>query len=67
MSKTLTTQVQKPTNATSSINDKALRGMADAIFKQLQNEGCEAKDIISVSSQLLGLVSDQIKESATVQ
>jgi len=67
MSKTLTTQVQKPTNATSSINDKALRSMADAIFKQLQNEGCEAKDIISVSSQLLGLVSDQIKESATVQ
>ena len=67
MSKTLTTQVQKPTNATSSINDQALRSMADAIFKQLQNEGCEAKDIISVSSQLLGLVSDQIKESATAQ
>jgi N-acetylglucosamine kinase-like BadF-type ATPase len=67
MAKTLTTQVQKPTNATSSINDKALRSMADAIFKQLQNEGCEAKDIISVSSQLLGLVSDQIKESATAQ
>jgi hypothetical protein len=67
MSKTLTTQIQKPTIATSSINDKALRIMADAIFKQLQNEGCEAKDIISVSSQLLGLVSDQIKENATAQ
>lgn len=67
MAKTLTSQVQKPTNATPGINDKALRSMADAIFKQLQNEGCEAKDIISVSSQLLGLVSDQIKESATAQ
>jgi hypothetical protein len=65
MSKNLTTQVQKPTNATP--NDKALRSMADAIFKQLQNEGCEAKDIISVSSQLLGLVSDQIKERTSPQ
>ena len=66
MSKNLTTQVQKPTNVTPGINDKALR-MADAIFKQLQNEGCEAKDIISVSSQLLGLVSDQIKERTSPQ
>ena len=67
MSKNLTTQVQKPTNVTPGINDKALRSMADAIFKQLQNEGCEAKDIISVSSQLLGLVSDQIKERTSPQ
>jgi len=67
MSKTLTTQVQQPKNAAPSVNDKALRSMADAIFKQLQNEGCEAKDIISVSSQLLGLVSDQIKERTSPQ
>jgi hypothetical protein len=44
-----------------SLNDKAVRSLADAIFKQLQSEGCQAKDIISVSSQLLGLVSDQIR------
>lgn len=42
------------------ITDKALRSMADAIFKHLQDEGCQPKDIISVSSQLLGLVTTEI-------
>jgi hypothetical protein len=45
-----------------NLNDKAVRSLADAIFKQLQSEGCQAKDIISVSSQLLGLVTEQIRE-----
>lgn len=44
-----------------NLNDKAVRNLADAIYKHLQNEGCQAKDIISVSSQLLGLVTDQIR------
>lgn len=48
-------------SATQNLNEKAVRSLADAIFKQLQSEGCQAKDIISVSSQLLGLVSDQIR------
>lgn len=47
--------------ATQNLNEKAVRSLADAIYKQLQSEGCEAKDIICVSSQLLGLVSDQIR------
>lgn len=42
------------------ITDKALRSMADAIFKHLQDEGCQPKDIISVSSALLGLVTTEI-------
>ncbi len=50
-----------------NLNDKAVRSLADAIFKQLQSEGCQAKDIITVSSQLLGLVSDQIREKHTAQ
>jgi hypothetical protein len=45
------------------LTDRAVRSMADAIFKQLQDEGCQAKDIINVSSQLLGLVTIQITES----
>lgn len=45
------------------ITDKAVRSMADAIFKHLQDEGCQAKDIINVSSQLLGLVTTQITRS----
>mgnify|MGYP006278782105 CR=1 FL=1 len=55
-------QVSKATTtASQNLNDKAVRSLADAIFKQLQSEGCQAKDIISVSSQLLGLVTDQIR------
>jgi hypothetical protein len=49
-------------NTQSILNDKAVKVLADAIFKQLKEEGCQAKDIICVSSQLLGLVSEQIKE-----
>lgn len=59
-------QAPKSTSsATQNLNDKAVRSLADAIFKQLQSEGCQAKDIISVSSQLLGLVSDQIRGDDT--
>lgn len=59
-------QTSKATSsATQNLNDKAVRSLADAIFKQLQSEGCQAKDIISVSSELLGLVSDQIRGDET--
>ena len=57
----------KSTTEVVSLNDKAVRGLADAIFKQLQDEGCQAKDIICVSSQLLGLVTDQIREDRPSQ
>lgn len=42
------------------ITDKAVRSMADAIYKHLQGEGCQPKDIINVSSQLLGLLTTEI-------
>jgi hypothetical protein len=51
--------------ATANLNDKAVRNLADAIYKHLQEEGCEPKHIISVSSQLLGLVTDQIRDGAS--
>ena len=41
-------------------SDKALKLLASSIFKQLQDEGCEPRDIISVSSQLLDLVTIEI-------
>lgn len=50
------------TDTAQVISDKALRTMADAIYKHLQEEGCQPKDIISVSSQLLGLVTTQISQ-----
>ena len=59
---------RQPTTVPSvNLNDKAVRTLADAVFKHLQDEGCQAKDIISVSSQLLGLVTDQIREKSPAQ
>jgi hypothetical protein len=59
--------VQPTTAPAVNLNDRAVRTLADAIYKQLQSEGCQAKDIISVSSQLLGLVTDQIREDRPAQ
>lgn len=61
--KTSTTAVNKTASQQQLITDKAVRTMADAIFKHLQDEGCQAKDIINVSSQLLGLVTTQITQA----
>lgn len=47
-------------NVKQPMQDKALRHLADSIYKQLQNEGCHAKDIIGVSSQLLSLVTTDL-------
>lgn len=47
-----------------TLNQKAVKVLADSIFEQLKNEGCEAKDIISVSSQLLSLVTDQLQQDS---
>lgn len=43
------------------VNDKAVRSLANSIYRQLQDEGCEARDIISVSSQLIGLVTTELQ------
>ena len=63
MSMNLNTQNKESVNPVINLNDRAVKNLADAIFKQLQSEGCQAKDIINVSSQLLGLVTDQIRET----
>jgi hypothetical protein len=48
-------------------NDKALKLLASSIFKQLQEEGCEPRDIISVSSQLIDLVTIEITKDDSSQ
>ena len=63
MAKPQKTQGQAKAPQAASLNEKAVRNLADAIFKHLQEEGCQAKDIITVSSELLGLVTDQIRDS----
>lgn len=37
------------------------RVMADTIFRQLVEQGCDPRSIIAVSSELLGLVTDYLE------
>jgi len=44
------------------LNQKAVKMLANSIYDALKEEGCEHKDIIGVSSQLIGLVTTAIDE-----
>jgi len=50
---------QKPAKP---MTDKAVRSLADSIYQSLKEEGCEERDIIGVSSQLIGLVTEQFRK-----
>ena len=43
-----------------AVGDRAVRVLASSIYRQLQDEGYEARDIISVSSQLIDLVTHEL-------
>lgn len=45
-----------------AVNDKAVRSLASTIFRQLQDEGCAPRDIISVSSQLIDMVTSELQK-----
>lgn len=42
--------------------DQELRFLSNAIYKTLRDEGCEANDIIGVSSGLIALVINEMEE-----
>lgn len=46
--------------AVAALPDRAVKLLATSIFTQLQGEGCKPKDIISISSQLLSLVTSEL-------
>ena len=48
-------------NANAAIPDKQVRVIAHSIYQSLRNEGCKEKDIIGVSSQLIGLVTSAME------
>ena len=54
-----TTLMNKPA---APMPDKAVKVLASSIFRHLQSEGCQPKDIISVSSQLLSLVTTELQK-----
>jgi hypothetical protein len=45
---------------TAALPDRTVKALANSIFRNLRHEGCQAKDIISVSTQLLSLVSGEL-------
>ena len=58
--------VKNKTNnkTTKVIADRELKDMATLIFNQLQNKGCKTNDIISISSEILELVTNEISQPA---
>lgn len=44
------------------LTHKAVRVLADSIYQTLKEEGCEEKDIIGVSSQLISLVTQKLEQ-----
>ena len=48
----------------SPLADKAVRMLAKSIYQTLKEEGCQHKDIIGVSSQLIGLVTSAMKNTS---
>jgi|LauGreDrversion4_2_1035121.scaffolds.fasta_scaffold00122_43 hypothetical protein len=55
------TSNQVAANLKHRVTDQAVKLLASSIYRQLQDEGCAAKDIISISSQLIGLVTDELQ------
>ncbi len=45
------------------IPDKTIKILADSIYQTLKNEGCKNKDIIGISSQLIGMVTESLGNS----
>jgi len=51
-----------PVEKASPLADKAVRVLAKSIYQTLKEEGCQHKDIIGVSSQLIGLVTSAMED-----
>jgi hypothetical protein len=49
------------------VTEKAVKSLANSIFRQLRQEGCAHRDIISLSTQLLDLVTSEIQNDATTK
>lgn len=43
------------------LHDKTVKVLASSIYQSLKDEGCQNKDIIGVSSQLIGLVTSSLE------
>ena len=53
---------EKPQIESQPLTGKAVRVLADSIYETLKSEGCQEKDIIGVSSQLISLVTSDLED-----
>ncbi len=42
-------------------NERAMRIMAKAIFRKLKTDGYDSRDVVSLSTELIGLLTSDIK------
>ena len=50
-----------------TLPENSAKILASSIFKNLKNQGCDSKDIIKISSHLLGLVNDTLKQKQVIK
>lgn len=52
---------KEPKEVVNPLPDKVIKVLANSIYQNLMNEGCQDKDIIGVSSQLISLVTSSLE------
>jgi hypothetical protein len=62
LEETLTMAQAVPMNAVAE-RQRAMRIMAKAIFKNLKEDGFDNKDAMALSSELLGLITTDLREA----
>jgi len=55
-------KLKKPSNT--ALAEEARKNIAASIYQSLKDEGCESKDIIGISGDLIGLVTLSYKTKA---
>ncbi len=50
----------------SPTTDKALKIIARSLFRELKQNGYDSKQIVSLSTELIGLVTSDLREGPTV-
>ncbi|MBI2603620.1 MAG: hypothetical protein HYW48_11260 [Deltaproteobacteria bacterium] len=62
MKRVVEEKISADLKANKAISQQTVKILANSIYTALREEGCQDKDIIGVSSQLIGLVTSAIDE-----
>jgi hypothetical protein len=54
---------RNPLNANRQGGDRAVRILAKSLFRQLKESGYENRDILSLSTELVGLITSDLRPS----